>query len=196
MHPTATVHIYSCTTKQIGLQRRLFSSCLQVVAFIKGTRTQPQCGFSFKVLTMLNEARADYEVVDVLDEQYNPGVREAIKTYSQWPTIPQVRLEALPHSACVSCTPCAHSATTYPCNASLVVEVSECLQGIRCCMLSCLPSCLVANLDSFASVTTTRCTLGSLGDACMCKVQLPWLGSLIEICLTSSSSQRHQGRLR
>ncbi|KAL3138746.1 hypothetical protein ABBQ32_005591 [Trebouxia sp. C0010 RCD-2024] len=62
----------------------------KVVAFIKGTRSQPQCGFSFKVLTMLNEARADYEVVDVLDEQYNPGVREAIKTYSQWPTIPQL----------------------------------------------------------------------------------------------------------
>lgn len=32
----------------------------------------------------------DYEVVDVLDELYNPGVREAIKSYSQWPTIPQL----------------------------------------------------------------------------------------------------------
>ena len=41
---------------------------------------------------MLNEARTDYEVVNVLDEQYNPGVREAIKSYSQWPTIPQVCL--------------------------------------------------------------------------------------------------------
>ncbi len=39
---------------------------------------------------MLNEARTEYEVVNVLDEQYNPGVREAIKSYSQWPTIPQV----------------------------------------------------------------------------------------------------------
>ncbi len=39
---------------------------------------------------MLNEARTDYEVINVLDEQYNPGVREAIKAYSQWPTIPQV----------------------------------------------------------------------------------------------------------
>ena len=46
------------------------------------------------MLTLLNEARTDYEVVDVLDEQYNPGVREAIKTYSQWPTIPQVCLVA------------------------------------------------------------------------------------------------------
>ena len=51
---------------------------------------QPQCGFSYKVLSMLNEVGANYEVLDVLDEQYNPGLREAIKEYSQWPTIPQV----------------------------------------------------------------------------------------------------------
>lgn len=61
-----------------------------MVAFIKGTRTAPQCGFSHRVLTMLNEARVNYEVVNVLDEQYNPGLRETIKTYSDWPTIPQV----------------------------------------------------------------------------------------------------------
>ena len=63
----------------------------QVVAFVKGTRTSPQCGFSHKVLSMLNDVRTDYEVVNVLDDLYNPGLREAIKTYSQWPTIPQVR---------------------------------------------------------------------------------------------------------
>lgn len=63
---------------------------LQVVAFIKGTRSQPQCGFSHKMLTILNESRTDYEVVNVLDEFHNPGLREAIKQYSQWPTIPQL----------------------------------------------------------------------------------------------------------
>lgn len=62
----------------------------KVVAFVKGTRTQPQCGFSHKVLSILNEVRAPYEVVNVLDEAYNPGLREAIKSYSQWPTIPQL----------------------------------------------------------------------------------------------------------
>jgi hypothetical protein len=41
---------------------------------------------------MLNEVGADYDVVNVLDEVYNPGLRDAIKTYSQWPTIPQVTL--------------------------------------------------------------------------------------------------------
>lgn len=61
-----------------------------VVAFIKGTRTSPQCGFSHRVLTILNEHAVDYEVLNVLDENHNPGLREAIKNYSQWPTIPQV----------------------------------------------------------------------------------------------------------
>lgn len=62
---------------------------LQVVAFVKGTRTQPQCGFSYKVLSMLNEIGADYEVLNVLDEIHNPTLREVIKEYSEWPTIPQ-----------------------------------------------------------------------------------------------------------
>ncbi|KAG2493944.1 hypothetical protein HYH03_007874 [Edaphochlamys debaryana] len=61
-----------------------------VVVFIKGTRQQPQCGFSFRVLQMLNTLKADYEVVNVLDEYHNPGLRDAVKNYSQWPTIPQL----------------------------------------------------------------------------------------------------------
>ncbi|EIE27815.1 glutaredoxin [Coccomyxa subellipsoidea C-169] len=65
----------------------------KVVAFVKGTRTQPQCGFSHKVLSILNEIRTPYEVVNVLDETYNPGLREAIKAYSQWPTIPQLYID-------------------------------------------------------------------------------------------------------
>lgn len=42
------------------------------------------------MLTILNESRTDYEVVNVLDDFHNPGLREAIKQYSQWPTIPQL----------------------------------------------------------------------------------------------------------
>lgn len=61
-----------------------------VVAFVKGTRREPQCGFSHSVLTMLTAARQPFQVVDVLDERHNPGLRDAIKAFSQWPTIPQV----------------------------------------------------------------------------------------------------------
>ena len=64
------------------------------VAFVKGTRYEPACGFSYKVLSMLTEVNGtDFEVVNVLDEVYNPGLREAIKAYSQWPTIPQVYID-------------------------------------------------------------------------------------------------------
>ena len=62
----------------------------QVVAFVKGTRVAPQCGFSHRVMSLLTEAGAPFDVVNVLDETYNPGLRDAIKAYSQWPTIPQV----------------------------------------------------------------------------------------------------------
>ncbi|MCO5554477.1 hypothetical protein L7F22_008006 [Adiantum nelumboides] len=62
----------------------------KVVAFIKGSRTAPQCGFSHRVLTILNEHGIDFESVNVLDEDHNAGLREALKVYSQWPTIPQI----------------------------------------------------------------------------------------------------------
>lgn len=62
----------------------------KVIAFIKGSRTEPKCGFSYQMLTTLNALRVDYETVDVLDEESNPGLRETIKLYSQWPTIPQL----------------------------------------------------------------------------------------------------------
>lgn len=65
----------------------------KVVAFIKGTRTQPQCGFSYQMLTTLNGLNTDFQVVNVLDEVYNPGLREAIKEYSAWPTIPQLYVD-------------------------------------------------------------------------------------------------------
>ncbi|KAK1398225.1 bifunctional monothiol glutaredoxin-S16, chloroplastic [Heracleum sosnowskyi] len=62
----------------------------KVVAFIKGSRSAPLCGFSQKVVGILESEGADYETVDVLDEEYNGGLRETLKKYSNWPTFPQV----------------------------------------------------------------------------------------------------------
>lgn len=85
-HPDA-----SCAARRTSTScRRRRCCCSQVVAFVKGTRSQPQCGFSYKMLQILNDSRTDYEVVNVLDDFHNPGLREAIKQYSQWPTIPQL----------------------------------------------------------------------------------------------------------
>ncbi|CAN1277054.1 Bifunctional monothiol glutaredoxin-S16, chloroplastic [Linum perenne] len=62
----------------------------RVVAFIKGSRSAPMCGFSQKVVGILESQGLDYESVDVLDEEYNNGLRETLKKYSNWPTFPQV----------------------------------------------------------------------------------------------------------
>lgn len=62
----------------------------KVVAFIKGSRSAPQCGFSQRVVGILEAHGADFESVDVLDEEYNYGLRETLKKYSNWPTFPQV----------------------------------------------------------------------------------------------------------
>ncbi|KAF5940977.1 hypothetical protein HYC85_022144 [Camellia sinensis] len=62
----------------------------KVVAFIKGSRSAPLCGFSQRVIGMLEGEGVDYESVDVLDEEYNYGLRETLKKYSNWPTFPQL----------------------------------------------------------------------------------------------------------
>jgi monothiol glutaredoxin len=59
----------------------------RVVLFMKGTREMPQCGFSAEVVQILDELLPSYETVDVLR---SPGLRDGIKEFSQWPTIPQL----------------------------------------------------------------------------------------------------------
>ena len=61
----------------------------RVVLFMKGTRHQPQCGFSATVVQILDTLVPEYTTVNVLDD---PAIREGIKAYSTWPTIPQLYL--------------------------------------------------------------------------------------------------------
>jgi monothiol glutaredoxin len=58
-----------------------------VVLFMKGTPTFPQCGFSSQVVQILDYLGVDYKGINVLD---NTDVRQGIKEYSNWPTIPQL----------------------------------------------------------------------------------------------------------
>ncbi|WP_294392153.1 Grx4 family monothiol glutaredoxin [uncultured Sphingomonas sp.] len=58
-----------------------------VVLFMKGTPLFPQCGFSSRAIAILDHLGVTYESVDVLQDQ---GVRQGIKDYSDWPTIPQL----------------------------------------------------------------------------------------------------------
>jgi len=59
----------------------------KVVLYMKGNKEMPQCGFSAKVVQILNSYGVDYETVDVLAD---PEIRQGIKEYSNWPTIPQL----------------------------------------------------------------------------------------------------------
>ena len=58
-----------------------------IVLFMKGTPLFPQCGFSSRAIAILDRLGATYESVDVLQDQ---EVRQGIKQYSDWPTIPQL----------------------------------------------------------------------------------------------------------
>ena len=59
----------------------------EVVLFMKGTPLFPQCGFSSRAVAILERLGAEFESVDVLQDQ---AVRQGIKAYSDWPTIPQL----------------------------------------------------------------------------------------------------------
>ena len=59
----------------------------QIVLFMKGNANFPQCGFSGKAIQILQSLEAEFVTVDVLS---NDHVRQGVKEYSNWPTIPQL----------------------------------------------------------------------------------------------------------
>ena len=61
-----------------------------IMVFMKGTKLMPQCGFSNNVVQILNSLGVEFSTFDVLSDF---EVREGIKEYSDWPTIPQVYLK-------------------------------------------------------------------------------------------------------
>ena len=73
---------------RIKIQELINSNPLMV--FMKGTKLMPQCGFSNNVVQILNSLGVEFSTFDVLSDY---AVREGIKEYSDWPTIPQVYLK-------------------------------------------------------------------------------------------------------
>lgn len=59
----------------------------KILVFMKGNKLMPQCGFSNNVVQILNTFGVPYETIDVLSD---PEIRQGVKEYSNWPTIPQV----------------------------------------------------------------------------------------------------------
>ena len=58
-----------------------------VVLFMKGTALFPQCGFSSRAVAILDHLGVQFQTIDVLQD---PEIRQGIKAYSDWPTIPQL----------------------------------------------------------------------------------------------------------
>jgi monothiol glutaredoxin len=70
------------------IQSHLASS--PIVLFMKGSPAAPQCGFSARVVSALRACGANFTHVDVLEDS---ALRQALKSYSNWPTIPQLYIE-------------------------------------------------------------------------------------------------------
>lgn len=62
----------------------------KILIFMKGNRNFPQCGFSAATVAVFDELGAPYETIDVLSD---PEIRDQVKAYSNWPTIPQVYID-------------------------------------------------------------------------------------------------------
>ena len=62
----------------------------KIMVFMKGSKLMPQCGFSNNVVQIINTLGVPYETLDVLA---NPDIRQGIKEYSSWPTIPQIYID-------------------------------------------------------------------------------------------------------
>ncbi len=62
----------------------------KILVFMKGSKLMPQCGFSNNTVQILNSLGAPYDTFDVLSD---PDIRQGIKEYSSWPTIPQVYID-------------------------------------------------------------------------------------------------------
>jgi len=76
-------------TEQVSMQDQIKQTVTEnnVVLFMKGNANFPQCGFSGKAVQILQALDAEFVTVDVLS---NDAVRQGIKDYSNWPTVPQL----------------------------------------------------------------------------------------------------------
>lgn len=62
----------------------------EILIYMKGTPEEPQCGFSAKVIEVFNRLHVPYATRDVLEDR---ELRQAIKQFSNWPTLPQVYIK-------------------------------------------------------------------------------------------------------
>lgn len=78
------------TTNEVQQSIETLIHSKRIILFMKGNRMFPSCGFSAAVVDILKKHKATFEAVNVLSD---PTLREGIKQYSNWPTIPQLYID-------------------------------------------------------------------------------------------------------
>ena len=73
----------------------------KIILYMKGDKQNPMCGFSAQVVSILNSYDVPYQTVDVLQ---SPEIRQGIKDYSDWPTLPQLYINGQFVGGCDICT--------------------------------------------------------------------------------------------
>jgi monothiol glutaredoxin len=91
----------------------------KILLYMKGTKEMPQCGFSARVVQILNSYRVRYETVDVLSD---PELRQALKQFSNWPTFPQLYVNGKLIGGCDICVEMDQSGELEPLVKSAVDE--------------------------------------------------------------------------
>ena len=85
--PVTDTPVTDTPASHVGERLDALVQANEIVLFMKGTPLFPQCGFSSRAIAILEHLGAPYETVDVLADQ---EIRQGIKQYSDWPTIPQL----------------------------------------------------------------------------------------------------------
>jgi monothiol glutaredoxin len=93
-----------------------------VVLFMKGTKHFPQCGFSATVVEVLRRSNADFQDVNVLED---PAIRQGIKEFTNWPTIPQLYVRGQFVGAVTSCARCTKMVSSTRCSRPATAEASH-----------------------------------------------------------------------
>ena len=83
-----------------------------VVLFMKGTPVFPQCGFSSVVVQVLSHLGVKFKGIDVLSD---PALRQGIKAFSDWPTVPQLISKASSWAAAISSAKCSKPESSLNC---------------------------------------------------------------------------------
>uniref|UniRef100_A0A8D1DH29 Glutaredoxin 3 n=1 Tax=Sus scrofa TaxID=9823 RepID=A0A8D1DH29_PIG len=116
---------------------KVLTNKASVMLFMKGNKQEAKCGFSRQILEILNSTGVDYETFDILEDE---EVRQGLKTYSNWPTYPQLYVKG----ELVGGLDIVKVRVEFPCHSG-ELKTRACLKRSLPWARSCLASCLITS---------------------------------------------------